>query len=164
MPNWERLIADVRRVAAEARAVDPDDEQLIADAIEGETDLHEAASYALREIAELELMAEALKARIAEMETRRRRFETAARKLRQRLADALREAGQNKLVLPEGTISLRKPTWRVVVLNPAELPQGFTRTKVEPDKDAIRAHLTSGFAVPGAELVQGDWTVSIRRQ
>lgn len=48
-----------------------------------------------------------------------------------------------------------------ITCDPAELPKGCQRVKVEPDRTAIKAAIKAGETVPGCELVQRrSWKLS----
>ncbi len=142
-----------------------DDEDLIADTIEGETDALEAVSAVLRWKAEQDAMALALKTHEGDLVARRRRFEERSTGARVAIAAFMDQCGLTKLERPEATLSLRQGN-QAVVRSPDfsadVLPDDLVRTKREPDAAAIKAALEAGREVPGAVLSNGAPVLTVR--
>lgn len=139
-----------------------EDETLRADMVEGETDAFRIIERALAERREAETMADAIKAREADLAARRGRFERKADAMRALIRGIMTEAKLPKVQLTEATILFTSPPVRVDVLDLDALPQGFYRTKKEADKTALKKALMAGDQVPGAVLAFGDEGLQIR--
>jgi hypothetical protein len=140
----ESLVRDFPQLA--------DDEELRVTAIEGETDAFELLAVVLDDIRAATSMHEAIESRLKELRERKDRYarrEEACRKLAQRLMEA---ADLRKVVLPEGTLSIRSSPQAVCIIDPDFIPEEFWRLKREPNIVAIRERLKAGSDVPGAAL------------
>lgn len=137
-----------------------EDEELLLSALEGETDFDAVMSRLVDAFLDAVAMKEALASRMSNLRERSARFDRQAKTFKammQRLMDA---SGLLKLSLPEATLSIRQGSQSVEVTDERVLPQGyFVRT---PDKTAIKAALKAGEPLPGAKLVTGEPSLSIR--
>lgn len=142
-----------------------DDEDLIADAIEGETDAMEAVSRLLRWMNERQATAQSLKALESDYAARRKRFEEAIKTARGALARFMDETGLTKIERPEATLSMRKGAPSVIYpadLDPETLPEQFRRWTCEADKAAIKDAMLGGMEVPGLTLSNGETSLTVR--
>lgn len=139
-----------------------EDETLLADSLEGETDLHKILERILSERQEADELATAIKAREAAMKERRGRFERKSDAMKRLIQSLMETAGQTKITLPEATLSILAPRESVDVTDPDALPQGFFRIERKPLSKEIMAALKSGDKVPGAELVLGNSGLMVR--
>lgn len=146
-----------------------DDAELVADAIEGETDLAEALDAALAQIDECEILIVGLKAKIEEFEGRKKATETRAERLRALIEQAMLATDQDKLKLPSATLSLTKRAPGLIVTNDAEIPVEFWIEQERPapklnKKALIEALRTKKGTIPGATLDNGSFSLSVRRK
>lgn len=156
------------QLLAELRSLGEDDPEVLETAVEGQTDLREALSLALHELAELEALGSAVKAQEARLAARRKRFETRRERLRGMILTALEVSDVPLPVrLPEGTVSVGKPRTSVHVYDEQALPAPFWREEVQtirkPDIDAISVALASHEDVPGAAAGNGVPTLIVKR-
>ena len=156
--------AVVKRIADQARAVDPEDGALLADMIEGCTDAFDVADILIERDAVIDTYTAALGRRIAEIHERMARLGRERDANRKSLAYLLEAMGWRKLERPEGTISLRRVPPSLLDGPVENLPPHLTRTKVEPDKTAIKKAIEAGEEVPGWQLNNGSETLSVRRK
>ena len=154
----------VERIAAQARAVDPEDGELLADMIEGCTDAFELADILIERDATIATYSTALRLRVAEVGFRLKRLEWESECNRRSLAHLLEAMGERKLERPEGTISLRRVPPSLLDGPVENLPPHLTRVKVEPDKKAIKEAIEAGEDVPGWQLNNGGQSLSVRRK
>lgn len=141
-----------------------DDDDLRADVLEGETDLH-AVLERLHEIeVNASIMMDGITQRITDLRERKDRFGHKVDVARALMRKVLNRAELKKVELPEVTISLRGGSDSVHIEDPDAVPSQLCKTVVSPDKTAIKKALQQGEIVPGAVLVTGDETVSIRRK
>lgn len=150
----ERLKLDFPEIA--------DDAELYADMLEGSTDLHEILTRLVREERDAASFAEAVKAQEDDLCSRRHRFVTKQEALRSFMQSLLETAQQQKIVLPEATLSLATRGPRPVVNNEAVIPDALCKFKRSPDMAAIKTELDAGRAVPGVHLSNGATSISIR--
>lgn len=145
-----------------------DDAELVADAIEGETDLVEAIDAAMAEIDECELLIAGLKAKETEFEARRKTIERRAERVRALIEQAMFATDQKTMKLPTATISLTQRAPGLVVTNEADIPSRFFVEQERPapklDKKALAAAIKAGEEVPGATLDNGSVSLSVRRK
>lgn len=139
-----------------------DDADLMADMIEGSTDLHRILERALNARQEALTMATAIKERETAMSERRSRYERQAAGITKVMQTLMEQSCQFKVTLPEATLSLTKAREGVNVFDAEQLPQGYFKTERKADKKAILAALVSGNPIPGAELTLGDCGLTVR--
>lgn len=141
-----------------------DDEDLYQDMIEGETDALELLDGQIAAMQNDEALAEAIKAQEANLKARRERIEWRADAHKKAALLIMNAAGLKKAERPRATISVRPGSVSVQITDEAEIPTQLMREKVTraPDKAAIKAQLEAGEHVPGAELVRGAETLSVR--
>lgn len=140
------------------------DEQLLADTLEGETDLYEWVKHLLNRIENDEgnqaKLAEQIEARTA----RKRRLEDRVKANREAIMALLECANLDKLTLPEATVSVRKVPPKAIVTDEARVPDGLCRFTRKPDMALIKAEVEAGRAVSGVQLDNGGQSLAIRRK
>ncbi len=142
-----------------------DDEDLILDTLEGESDAMEAVSRLLRWMNERQATAQSLKTLEADYAARRKRFEEAVKSARGALARFMDETGLSKIERPEATLSMRQGSPSVIYpadLDPETLPEKFRRWTCEADKAAIKDAMLAGEDVPGLTLSNGGTSLAVR--
>lgn len=149
---------------AEALAPYKDDEETYLDTLDGETDLLDILDTEIEAMQADEAKAAAVRARIADLKTRADRLEMRGEAHKGNVGKILAAAGLKKAERPLATVSLRPGSVSVHIVDEAEIPTQLMREKVTrvPDKGAIKAQIEAGETVPGAELVRGEETVSVR--
>ncbi|GLK78013.1 hypothetical protein GCM10008171_32670 [Methylopila jiangsuensis] len=139
-----------------------EDEQLRADMIEGETDAHGLLSRIIRAALWEAAQQDAIKALAATYGKRRDASAKREEALRAMAFRLMQAADLRKVPLPEATLSIARVAPSVIVEDPDALPAELTRTKVEPDKKAIKERLDAGEIVPGATLSNGGERLNVR--
>ncbi len=125
--------------------------------------LPEAIAEVVRAILEEEALAEALKARLSALRERLERIETAAAKKREVARTVMEEAGIEKILEPDFTISLRVLPPGVAVLNEAEIPEPFWIPQPPKlDRKGLLEAIRSGASVPGAAFTNSRVSLAIR--
>lgn len=141
------------------------DDQTLADTLEGATNLKEAISALIRSALEDEALVEGLKGRVEVMRSRLARLEDRAANKRLLALDGLTGWGQQKLVDPEFTASIRTIPPNANILDPDLLPLEFLVPQPpKPDRRAILEALKDGKTVPGAALNPPKLSLSVRSQ
>lgn len=144
------------------------DAELVADAIEGETNLREAIAAALDEIDECDVIEAGCKVKAAEFEARA----DAAGKRRERIRALIEQAmvltEQPSLRLVAATVSVIKRPAGLVIANEADIPAEFWIAQEAPapklDKKALLAALNDNQVIPGAGLDNGSVSLTVRRK
>lgn len=139
-----------------------EDETLRADMIDGETDLNRVIGECLGARRESETMVTAISLRIGDLAERKARYQRKADAMKALIQSIMESAGLHKLALPEATLSILSGRTSVNVTDVNELPQGFYSTERKADKKALKSALEKGEAIPGAELVMGEDTLTVR--
>ena len=156
--NVKAAIADL--LAAYPELAEDDD--LMLDMLEGETDLHAVLARALDTKLEADTMAAAIHQRIENLEARKSRCQSQATAMKRLIKSIMESANQTKITLPEASLSIRDGQMSVNVYDVNALPQGFYKTERKADKTALKPALMAGETIPGAELAQGDTSLTIR--
>lgn len=140
-----------------------EDEQALADTLEGESSLNECLAEVARSIADDAAMAQACKIREADLATRRKRHEDRVEAKRNLIAMVMDRAGLPRIVVADVTLSLSDAKTKVVVDDEANLPDVCLKEKTSysPDKDAITEFLRSG-PISGAHMSNGNRTLTVR--
>lgn len=139
-----------------------EDDETLADTLEGITELPDVAASYIRKARDDEAQAEALGKMLEDMRARRTRLTNRADK-RRAIAAALMDAvGMKTLNRPDFTASLVFWKGKVVITDEAALPDIFVRVKREPDKKAIADAIHRGEIVAGAEIGNGHSALMIR--
>lgn len=154
-------LIDVKRVADELVAQYPDDAELLADMLEGCTDLHELCSRLVARIEDERGNQSALKEQIDSRNIRKKKSSDREKSMRRSIIDLMNAARQTKLVLPEATLSktTRKPALTVTDVD--ALPDEYVtiETKRNPDLKAIKATDTP---IPGTQMDNGGEGLTVR--
>lgn len=158
--------ADLTKIQVEAivrnlRDHFEEDDQLKLDMLEGETDLFELARKLLDGIEADEGDKLVLTEQMDVRKVRRDRCDARIKARREALT-ALMECGElDKLPLPEATLSLRKLSPKLVVVDPEALPDELCTFTRKPNLTAIR----DADATPaGCALDNGGVSLTIRRK
>lgn len=155
------LIAKVSQELRDMLGDDYDDDTFL-DTLDGETDAVAIADWMIAKKLSDDAMAAALKSQEAEMKTRRERIEARSEAFRGRMLTLIEVMGVAKLERPRATISKLAGRQSVRITDEASIPTQLCKTTVTPDRAAIKSQLEAGQVVPGADLVRGDDTVSVR--
>lgn len=168
MPNNDFLYVDAQNVRAEIATLLEaypelaEDEELRLDMLEGETDLREIVSRALDVRQEAETMSAAIKLRIADLGTRKARYDKRGEAMKRLIKSIMQTAQQDKLALPDASLSITKPRESVNVIDLDALPQGYFKIERKADRTAIKEAIQSGETIPAAELALGESGLTIR--
>ncbi len=145
-----------------------DDAQLVADSIEGETNLLEAIEAALAEIDECEIVIIGIEEKLKAFDARKKLMNDRAERIRALIERAMLETEQHSIRLPAATISLRTVPPALVVTSEADIPARFWIPQDRPapklDKKALAAAIKTDPKIPGATLDNGTVCLSVRRR
>lgn len=164
--NLRADITLIERVSADLADMLGDDFDADAfwDTLDGETDVLDVADHLLNSMFDDEALADAIKAREADMKVRRDRIEARAKAKRRTLLTILDATGQKKMERPLATVSRRSGSMSVQITDEDAIPTQLktVKTVTSPDKAAIKAQIEAGEDVPGAALVRGEDGVTVR--
>lgn len=140
------------------------DAETFLDTLDGETDALDIADTLIRDMQEAEALAAATKALADDYAARAKRIGDRPRAIKAALLHLLDAIGEKKLERPAATVSRRAGSLSVKITDADAVPSQLctVKTVTAPDKAAIKAQIDAGEVVPGAELVRGDDTVTVR--
>lgn len=138
-----------------------DDLWLLADTLEGETELHSVLTRLVREHRDASTFADAIAAQERVLLERRRRFERREDAHRSLILSLMAAAQQQKIMLPEATLSVTNVAPKPIVDDEALVPDALCRFKRSPDMSAIKEAMQAGD-VPGVHMDNGGVTLAIR--
>ena len=131
--------------------------------IDETTLLDEALGEVIRVALEEEAMADGLRARMGDMRERLERIEAASAKKREVAQAVMEDAGIEKILEPDFTVSLRVSPPGVAVLNEAEIPEPYWIPQPPKlDRKGILDALKTGTRVPGATFANSKVSLAIR--
>lgn len=139
-----------------------DDQDLLADMLEGQTDFNEVIAALAKDIKLAKANVAGIKEVAKELKERQSRFEAKEEFCRSLIHKLMDAAGVKKLTLPVATVSITNVSPSVMILDESAIPDDFMRIKKEPNKTAIKAALETGQSIAGAVMSNGSTTVSIR--
>lgn len=141
-----------------------EDQQTLADTLEGMSDLNDMLAEVARSIADDKCDAEACKLRIADLQLRAKRHEDRAAAKREVIASVMERAGLRKIVAADVTISLGQGKPKLVITNEAQVIAEGYGIQPDPviDKVTLRAALEAGNEILGATLGNAAPQLTIR--
>lgn len=142
------------------RAEYPDDDDLLIDMIEGETNAIDLIDRLHEEAEEARAMAAALKDREREMAERRTRLERRQEAHKEAIDRIMRVIGLEKIERPLATFSFRRNPSRPIIRDPDLIPDDLCKIERKP----IMAEIRKAGDVPGVEWTNGGTSLSIRRK
>jgi hypothetical protein len=164
--NWIDPVREAKAVKAlreSLAAVDGEDDALLVDTIEGETQLFEIIDKLLLRMAETRALIIGTEAVEGELYERRQRFVKRLDSDRALIEQALMIAELEKVERPAATLSMSKRQPSLQVITEADIPADYWKAG-EPklDKKALAAALKDGATVPGACLSNAAPTLTVR--
>lgn len=141
-----------------------DDEELLLDMLEGETDLFEIVRKLLEANEDDEGKKAALAEQMAARKSRRDRCDNRIASRRNIIRELMLAAGIDKLPLPEATISKQKVKAKLYIVDADAVPQEFSKATWRPDLEKIKATYDVDAALPNWLSVDPEReTIVIRR-
>lgn len=158
----KKLLSSLREQGAD------DDADLVADSLEGETNLIEALDAALSEIDECEILIVGLDEKIKTFDARRKLVKDRAERIRALIEQAMIVTDQKTLKTVTATLILSERGPQILVTSEADIPTRFWIEQERPapklDKKALAEALKANEAVPGASLDNGSISLTVRRR
>jgi hypothetical protein len=151
--------------AVVATLPDEEDQQLLADMLEGETNLLDFASRLLSQNEDDEGVINALAEQIEDRKTRQERAKRRVSSRRDMLMAMMDIARLDKLVLPEATVTKRSVPPKAIVSDEAVLPDEYCSFVRNPNITQIRADFgADGVMIPGVSFDNGGQSITVRRK
>lgn len=134
------------------------------DTLDGETNVLDVVDHILETMQQDEALVEAIATQMTTLKRRKDRISGRVVAKRHALAKLLETSGQRTVERPLATVSFRHGSLSTHIINADDIPSQLTTSKiiVTPDKAAIKAQIEAGEKVPGADLVRGPDTVTVR--
>lgn len=133
-----------------------EDDQALADTLDGISDLDEAIAAVAKSIEDDEIMVAGIAARKIELTLRENRIRDRMESKEGAMLEAMERAGKQRIELPTATIFLARNPQGVVVTNETLIPDNLMvqpdAPPKRPDKKAIAELLKGGKTVAGCEL------------
>jgi hypothetical protein len=139
-----------------------EDEELLADTIEGATDADAVMSRIALRIREEDAQIVAMKSLASLYKDRADDAEARKAALRRAALTLLSRTGLQSWRRPEGTFYVIAPRASVDIHTPEDVPSQLCKVEVRPDKKAIQAALEAGETVPGCVLSRGTASLGLR--
>lgn len=145
-----------------------DDEDVIRDMLEGETDLHEIIAKALESIEDDQVMVDGCAARIDALSERKGRMARRIVEKRTLIEQAMEIAELKSVLTPIATVSIRNVLPAMVIQDEAQVPARFWKAQ-DPklDRKALKEALDALEAdetIPGVTFGNGGVSLTIRRK
>lgn len=142
-----------------------DDTRLLLDMIEGETDAFELVRRLLNGIEQRDGDNLALAEQIADRTARKKRNSDAVTSMRATIGAIMGAAGVDKIALPEATVGLSAAKPKLLVIDPAAVPDDYQVIKRDPDKRAINAAFENDNELPNwLTRDMGEPTIRVTRK
>lgn len=151
--------------AVVAMLPDEDDQQLLADCLEGETDLYEFASRLLSQNEDDEGVVNALSEQIDDRKTRQERAKKRIASRRDMLMALMDIARIDKLTLPEATVTKRDILPKVIFPNVDLVPDAYCKFDRKLDRDKLKDITDGPDGLPSwATMDNGGRSITVRRK
>ena len=146
-----------------------EDDDMVLDAIEGQTNALEAVSGVLRLIGEDEARIASLKELMGMYSARKTRYEERVKNARRTLLNFMQEFNIPRIERPEGTLSLSIGGAKIgyaADFDPKALPSILQRVTIDADKAAISAAMNDNpdLTLPGVFRTNGGVSLTVRRK
>ena len=139
------------------------DESELAAAIEAGTEtVMELLARVVRGALEAKSFADAIAARIDDLQARKARYVARDQRLRGVAFAIMDVLGESKIALPDFTASIGKPREGLVITDETQIPDEYMRVERSPDKGKISEALKNGVVITGAMVANGMPTFTIR--
>lgn len=160
--NLHREIEAAKTLKAQLHDLIGGDEQVMADVVEGETNLNEAIDEVVSHLVQDYAALRGLDSMMEDLSKRRERIKQRIDNIRTMIAVALDQAGKKKVEHPAVTLSIRAVAPSVVVVDEAQIPSKFWKP-ADPklDKKAVLEHLKNSELIPGTTLNNGSTTLAV---
>ncbi|MBS7545092.1 siphovirus Gp157 family protein [Ancylobacter oerskovii] len=139
-----------------------EDQDLLRDMVEGETEAFEILSRLVCQAGEAKALSFGVAEYIKELGERKARFDRRVDGIRALVVSVMEAAGIDKAILPEATLSIRAGNSKAVVDDASLLPDDLVRIERKPDMAAIKAAVEVGREVAGIHISNGEPSLTVR--
>lgn len=162
--NTHANIGLIEQVSAVLRDMlgDDFDPETFWDTLDGETDALDLIGHLIKDRVEAQAFEAASKEQASIWSDRARRMADKQKAVAKALGTILDATGERKVAHPLGTVSRIAGRLSLQIFDETAIPSQLCVTTVSPDKVAIKKQLEAGETVPGAVLVRGDDSVTVR--
>ena len=158
--------AQARRLKDDLLTAMPDlaeEEQLLLDTLEGQTDVMEQLAAVVRSAVDDAAMAEGTALQIARLQARKGRLEQRATSKRQVVLSVMADLDIKKLPAPDMTVTRKRTAAKVTIYDRDALPEQYRKQKEwEPNKTALARDLKAGTTISGATLGNRSETLQVK--
>lgn len=148
--------------ARERMRVQSDDETL-AELMETGADVQSLLLAVIRAAMEADAMAEMAKARLEDLQARKKRYETRYDTLRAVVFAVMDALGERKIEAPDFTVSIGKPRASLIVTDESEIPDEYWRIERRLDRAKLNDDVVkNGVVITGAMVANGVPSLTIR--
>lgn len=161
MPDLYNATLAHREIVQRVRDAYPDEtDESLADTIAGESSLEEAIIATLRAANENDATVAGLLVYVEKLKDRAERLKVRSKKLKAAALQAAQELGQKQFPASDFTATVSIGKRKVVITG--DVPETFSRVKMEPDKRKIEDALQAGVKLPFAQLSNAEPHFTIR--
>ncbi len=166
--NDNFLQADVANVLADIDALLAaypelaEDDQLKADMLEGSTAAYDVLTRLVNIERDADSMGKAVAARVSDLQARKARADKRKEAMRVLMLRVMQAAGIQKAPLVEATVSVGKGRDSVEIVDADALADEYVKIERVPNKRLLLDIVKGCGEVPGARLVTGQPTISVR--
>lgn len=139
-----------------------DDAQLLADVLEGQTELNEVMCRLVRTSRDAQAYAAAIKDEVTDLRERQERYERRSDAARSVMMALMEASGLPRLEIPIATISVVQGKQTCTITDQDALSLEYLKVETTPRKTEITKALQSGIPVPGAVLSNGAPSLRVR--
>ncbi|MEH2525824.1 MULTISPECIES: siphovirus Gp157 family protein [unclassified Bradyrhizobium] len=163
-PNEQTAINLTQQIEALLREYPDlaDDEILLADMLEGQTDLANVLTSLIVALDDAKALRDGTAGRLEELTARKARFGRRMEFVRSLILRIMEAAQLPKVELPEATLSLRKNQQALIGEGDGDLPDELCKIKREPDRKKIKEAIQGGREVPGFTLNNAPPSLTVR--
>ncbi|WP_103729007.1 siphovirus Gp157 family protein [Novosphingobium sp. HII-3] len=146
--NAQVQLAELRRISETLAPLCDGDEQLLADMLEGETNIDRMLARLWEQIARDTETLTGIQQRKAALAERQGRIERRVENFKRAIGDVLAAGGVKKFELPEVTLSVRPGKAKLVIADKDAVPTEYQRATYAPDKTAINEVFEGAETLP----------------
>ncbi len=138
------------------------DEEVLADTLEGASDLPGVTAQIIRSALADELLSAGITGHIDQLRRRKQRLEERASRKRALALYAMQEGNLPRITQPDFSAHVGRSRSKVIITDEDALVLEYVRLKREPDKTAIGEALRKGDTVDGATLSNPEPTLTVK--
>jgi hypothetical protein len=160
----EKVVSEAQQLLAALKADEPElDQDRLEMVLASETNVHEMLVVVARLAAEADAFGNAVDARMKVLAERKARYTARRKAARECIMQIMDAVSLTKVDVGEYTISTRGGVLQAAITDATKLPAEFMRqADPVPDKTEILRQLKAGVLIPGAAMIVGEKTLTMR--